>query len=307
VKTDWKQHRVGVLMGGLSSEREVSLDSGKGVHQALVERGYDCVALDWNRDVKLPELLARERIEVVWNALHGTFGEDGAVQGLLTCLAIPYTGSGILASALAMDKIASKRIFESNGVSTPPWRLIGADGDWRAAMDGIDLPVVIKPALEGSSVGVTIVKREAELDAAFALAARHRGPALIERFIAGTEVNTAVLGDEVLGSIEIIPAGEFYDYDAKYVRDDTQYLIPTTLPAATVEHIEEVALAAHRALGCSAHTRVDLRVSEAGEAFVLEVNTLPGMTSHSLLPKIAAHRGIDYATLCERILALASL
>jgi D-alanine-D-alanine ligase len=307
VKTDWKGRRVGVVYGGLSSEREVSLESGKGVIEALRGRGHDVAAIDWAPGTHLPSLLADGEVEVVWLALHGTYGEDGAVQGLLTCLGIPFTGSGILASALAMDKVASKRIFESNRVPTPAWRLVDPDREVAAQLAGLELPLVVKPALEGSSVGVTIVKRPDQLGPAIELARRHRGPILVEAFIAGAEVNTAILGDEVLGSIEIRPAGEFYDYEAKYLRDDTQYLIPTTLPAATVAALEEVARAAHRALGCSAYSRVDLLVAADGQASVLEVNTLPGMTSHSLLPKIAAHRGIDYATLCERILAMAAL
>lgn len=304
---DWKTKRVGVLYGGLSSEREVSLESGKGVAEALRGKGYDVAAIDWAPGTRLPDLLARERVDVVWIALHGTYGEDGAVQGLLTCLDIPYTGSGILASSLAMDKVVSKRIFESNGVPTPRWRLLDAGSDGKAALAELGLPLVVKPALEGSSVGVTIVRKADQLGAALALARKHRGPTLVEAFIAGAEVQPAILGDAVLGSIEIRPAVEFYDYEAKYIRDDTQYLIPTTLPADVVTRLEAAALAAHRALGCSAYSRVDLMVAKDGAPYVLEVNTLPGMTSHSLLPKIAAHRGIDYAGLCERILAMATL
>lgn len=301
------RRRVGVLMGGLSSEREVSLESGAGVLRALTERGHAPVAIDWTEEgPDLPALLARHRIEVVWNALHGTFGEDGAVQGLLTCQGIPYTGSGILASALAMDKVASKRIFDSGGVPTPRWRVVppraGPD-----SLDDFDLPLVIKPALEGSSVGVSIVKRREDLAPALALARRSPGPTLVEAFIPGAEICFGILAEEVIGSIEIRPATEFYDYDAKYKRDDTEYLVPAPLAPDALARAEKAALAAHQALGCSGYSRVDLRVSPAGEPFLLEVNTLPGMTSHSLIPKIAAHSGIDYATLCERILATAHL
>jgi len=301
--TDWKSARVGVIMGGLSSEREVSLESGAGVFAALTQRGYEVRAIDWTEDKRLAIELAAGRIEVVWNALHGTFGEDGAIQGLLTCLGIPYTGSGILASALAMDKVASKRIFDSSGVPTPRWRLVERPGDDR--LQDFGFPLVVKPALEGSSVGVSIVKGPAEVAGALALAARHRGPILVEEFIPGAEVCFGVLGDEILDSIEIRPATEFYDYDAKYKRDDTQYLIPAPLPAAVLARGREVSLAAHQALGCQGYSRVDLRIDPAGEPYLLEVNTLPGMTSHSLIPKAAAARGIDYAELCVRILTAA--
>ena len=302
--TDYRDARVGVLMGGLSSEREVSLESGAGVVEALMERGYDTVAIDWQEGMWLPNELEENDIEVVWNALHGTFGEDGAVQGMLTCLGLPYTGSGILPSALAMDKVASKRIFESGGVPTPRWRIVPPEAGV-AFIEDFGLPLVVKPALEGSSVGVSIVRDRGELPAALELARRHRGPTLVESYVAGAEVCVGILDQDVLGTIEIRPASGFYDYDAKYKRDDTQYLMPAPLPAATVQRIEAAALAAHRALGCSGYSRVDLRIDESGGPFLLEINTLPGMTSHSLIPKIAAHRGISYADLCERILSLA--
>jgi D-alanine-D-alanine ligase len=204
-----------------------------------------------------------------------------------------------------MDKVVSKRIFESFGVPTPRWEIVPPDADGHAAAKRLGYPLVVKPALEGSSVGVTIVKQPEQLADALALARKHRGPTLLEAFLGGPEINTAILDDQVLGSIEIRPAVEFYDYEAKYLRDDTQYLIPVPLPAGVVARVEQVALAAHRALACGSYSRVDLKLAAGGAPYVLEVNTLPGMTSHSLLPKIAAHRGIDYATLCERILALA--
>lgn len=291
-------------MGGLSSEREVSLESGAGVLAALVERGFDAVAIDWEEGMWLPNELEENDLDVVWIALHGTYGEDGAVQGLLACLGLPYTGSGILASALAMDKVASKRIFESNGVPTPRWRIVPPEAG-EAFVADFPLPLVVKPALEGSSVGVSIVRERGELAGALALARRHRGPTLVEAYVAGAEVCVGILDDQVLGTIEIRPATGFYDYDAKYKRDDTQYLMPAPLPAATLERVEAAGLAAHRALGCSGYSRVDLRIDEAGAPFLLEVNTLPGMTSHSLIPKIAAYRGIGYGELCERVLSLA--
>ncbi len=292
-------------MGGLSAERAVSLDTGRGVYDALVSRGHDCVAIDWVEGTSVADLVHDANIDVVWNALHGTYGEDGAVQGLLQCLGIPYTGSGILASSLAMDKVASKRIFESHDIPTPGWFIAAAEATADSVLANVAVPLVIKPANEGSSVGVTIVTEPGQIPAALELARRCHGPTLVETFIAGTEIQTGILDDVVLGSIDVRPAVEFYDYDAKYCRDDTQYLTPT-LPADLLARAETAALDAHRSLMCGSYSRVDMRVSESGEPYVLEVNTLPGMTSHSLLPKIAANKGIDYASLCERILSSAN-
>ena len=291
--------RVAVLMGGLSSEREVSLETGTGVLAALVERGYDAVGIDWTEGLDLGAAL--DGAGVVWNALHGTYGEDGSVQGLLDCLQIPYTGDGVLACALAMDKIVAKELFAFHGVPTPSGGIVESLAEARA----IGVPCVIKPVAEGSSVGVTIVREASALEAGYERAAACHGPVMVEPYIDGYEIQTAILGGEVLGSVEVRPAVEFYDYQAKYQRDDTQYLVPPSIDPAWTERAEAAALAAFRALRCQAYGRVDLRVSNEGEPFVLEVNTLPGMTSHSLLPKIAARAGIDYATLCERILALA--
>lgn len=293
--------RVAVVMGGLSAEREVSLNTGAGVHAALLEKGWDAVAVDWREGTSIAQLLEAAKPAVVWNALHGTFGEDGAIQGLCQCLGIPCTGSGILASALAMDKVASKRIFEHNGVPTPRWRIVESAAelaDW-------PVPCVVKPGNEGSSVGVTIVDDHAQKAEAFALARKYHGPVLVEDYIAGTEVFVGILDGAVLGSVEVRPATKFYDYEAKYKRTDTQYLIPPQLDRALTEKIEVAALAAYTSLGCSGHSRPDLRVTPGGDVFVLEVNTLPGMTKTSLLPKIARSIGMDYPTLCEKILASA--
>ena len=312
--------RVAVVMGGLSAEREVSLDTGAGVLAALQERGWDVVAIDWQPGASLAHQLEQSGAAVVWNALHGTWGEDGAVQGLSACLQLPCTGSGILASALAMDKVMSKRIFESNRLQTPRWRLLphapgtpGTEGtpgtpstpDGDALADW-PLPFVVKPANEGSSVGVSIVDTRDQLDAALATARQFHGPVIVEDYIAGTEVFVGILNDRVLGSVEVRPATRFYDYEAKYKRTDTKYLIPPELPAPVIERAQDVALAAYRALGCTGHARPDLRISTTGDVFVLEVNTLPGMTKTSLLPKIAASIGMDYPTLCEHILETAS-
>jgi D-alanine-D-alanine ligase len=296
--------RIAVVLGGLSAEREVSLNTGAGVLKALTERGWDVVGIDWKEGTSLPTLLAEAGAQVVWNALHGTYGEDGAVQGLCTSMQIPCTGSGILASALAMDKVMSKRIFESNGVPTPKWRILAAH-EGPDALASFPLPLVIKPANEGSSVGVSVVDERSQLPDAIALARRHHGPVIVEEYIAGTEVFVGILDGRALGSVEVRPATKFYDYEAKYKRNDTKYLIPPELAADVLGRAEQYALAAYHALGCSGHARPDLRINAAGEAFVLEVNTLPGMTATSLLPKIAKSVGMDYATLCEQILASA--
>jgi len=318
--------RVAVVMGGLSAEREVSLDTGAGVLAALLEKGWDAVGIDWKPGTSLARLLEQCGAKVVWNALHGTYGEDGAVQGLCACLGLPCTGSGVLASALAMDKVMSKRIFESNRVPTPGWRLLAHEPSDRDAMiaspgsagarstpagsaelGDIAFPCVVKPANEGSSVGVSIVDARAELAAALAAARQYHGPVIVEDYIAGTEVFVGILNGRVLGSVEVRPATRFYDYEAKYKRSDTKYLIPPEIAKDVVARCEQLALAAYEALGCSGHARPDLRVSTTNEVFVLEVNTLPGMTKTSLLPKIAKSIGMDYPTLCEQILETAVL
>jgi len=296
-----KTKRIAVLMGGPSSERDVSLKTGEGVFNALVGLGYTVQAIDWSPEgTSLPALLEAANVEVVWNALHGTYGEDGAVQGLLQCMGIACTGSGVLASALAMDKVASKRVFESHGIATPTWQIY----DPKEAIR-IPFPIVIKPANEGSSVGVSVVRNADQVEPALALAMQQGGTVLIEEYIEGHEVFVGVLGEDALGTIEVRTSKGFYDYEAKYLRDDTEYLIPAELPEALCEELSALALGAHHALGCASYSRVDIRVRENGEAFVLEVNTLPGMTGQSLMPKVAKYAGVDYPALCEQILLAA--
>jgi D-alanine-D-alanine ligase len=293
-------------MGGLSSEREVSLNTGRPVLAALVSRGHDAVGIDWAAGTHLPTLLAEAKVNVVWNALHGTFGEDGCVQGLLECLQIPYTGSGVLASALAMDKVLSKRILDQTGVPTPRWALVPQRPD---GVDTLDFPTpcVVKPSREGSSVGVSIVRDRADLPGAVALARGHRGVVLVEEYVKGPEISVGVLDDEVIGTVQIQPAKEFYDYEAKYLRDDTIYTVPAPLAPEVDAQVRAHALSAHKLFGCAGYSRVDLLVGPGGKPQVLEVNTLPGMTDHSLIPKIARHAGIDYAELVVRILRTAAL
>jgi D-alanine-D-alanine ligase len=297
-----KGKRVGVIMGGPSAERDVSLRSGAGVLAALTQKGYDAVAIDWTGD-DLGLRLKADRVEVAWIALHGTFGEDGCVQGLLECSRIPYTGSGVLASALAMDKVATRRIFDQESIESPRWRRFYGAAD----VARIGLPLVVKPSSEGSSVGVSIVKTDAQLQPALDAARKLHGVVLLEEYVKGREINVGVLDDEALGEVEIRPATEFYDYEAKYLRSDTQYLVPAPITDAERHMLNDLAVRAHKALGCAGATRVDLILTPDGRAVCLEINTLPGMTEKSLLPKIAAHRGMDYATLVERILATAAL
>lgn len=301
-----KNRRIGVLMGGLSAEREVSLKSGAAVHQALLGQGYDAVAIDVGRD--LAAVLVRERIEAAFIALHGRYGEDGCVQGLLELMQIPYTGSGVLASALAMHKLYSKQAFVAGGILTAPFRPFRRGETPRLAELPFGLPLVVKPVQEGSSVGVSIVKEESELATALELAFRHDDEILVEQYIKGQEVQVGILDDRPIGAIEIVPLKEFYDYEAKYTDGMAEHIFPARLEPALYEKAQRIGLAAHRALGCSGYSRVDLLVTDAGECYVLEVNTLPGMTALSLLPEIASKgAGLSFEALVERIIESATL
>ncbi len=296
--------RVGVVMGGPSAERQVSLSSGRMVLAALLGRGHDAVGIDWRGlEHDLVATLRHEKIDVVWMALHGTYGEDGCVQGLLECAGIPYTGSGVLASSIAMDKVATRRVFDQEGIESPRWRRYHGAAD----VARVGYPMVVKPSSEGSSVGVSIVKHEGELAAALEKARAGKGVVLLEEYVKGREINVGILDGEALGEVEIRPATEFYDYEAKYVRNDTQYFVPAPISPDERQRLHDLARRAHAALGCAGASRVDLILGADGRDICLELNTLPGMTDHSLLPKIAAHRGIDYGTLVERILQSAAL
>ncbi len=296
--------RVAVVMGGHSSEREVSLDSGRNVLAALRARGVDAHAVDG-----IPALLDALRAghyARVFNILHGNRGggEDGVLQGALESLRVPYTGSGVLGSALSMDKVRTKQVWIAEGLPTPRFVVLRRQkraSDVQAAAAKLGLPVIVKPACEGSSVGVSRVLRESDLPAAVELAARYPGDLLVEEMIVGDELTVAVLGRQALPSIRIVPKGEFYDYHAKYVAEDTQYLCPG-LEGAAEEEIRALALAAFDAAGCSGWGRVDIMRGRDGRNALLEVNTAPGMTSHSLVPKAARTLGIDFETLCWRVL-----
>jgi D-alanine-D-alanine ligase len=304
VTWDVKQRRVAVIMGGPSAEREVSLRSGRRVVEALLGRGYDAVGIDWTgADCNLWTELRRERAEVAFIALHGTLGEDGCVQGLLECCAIPYTGSSVMASALAMDKVASRRVFDQECIESPRWCVYRGAAD----VQRIGFPLVVKPSREGSSVGVSIVRSQEYLDAALSTARRLHGVVLIEEYVRGREIEVAVLDGEVLGDVEIRPVTEFYDYAAKYERSDTQYLVPAPLSSVERQLVHDLGRRAHAALGCAGATRTDLLLTDSGRAVCLEVDTLPGLTERSLVPKIAQQAGLGFPELVERILASASL
>ncbi|MEW6585183.1 MAG: D-alanine--D-alanine ligase [Nitrospirota bacterium] len=290
--------RIGVLMGGTSAEREVSLRSGAAIYNTLKGAGYDVVALDAGDD--LCDGLKREKIEMAFLALHGGYGENGAIQGMLEILGIPYTGSGVLASALAMDKEASKKIFLYHGVPVPPFVVVGKEQ--RAKSVGFPLPWVVKPAAEGSSIGVSIVKEERQFPEALEKAYTYGPKAIVEEFIDGKEIHIGVLNKKALGGVEVRPALEFYNYEAKYTAGLTEYILPPELGEEAYEKAKETALAAHNALGCRGATRVDLRIDRQGDPFVLEVNTIPGMTETSLLPKIAGLAGLRFPDLIEEIL-----
>lgn len=300
-----RRRRVGVLLGGRSSERDVSLLSGNAVAGALESLGLDVVRIDVDLDVA--RRLEAERIQVAFIALHGRWGEDGCIQGLLESLAIPYTGSGVTSSAIAMDKVLSKRLFEAAGLPVAEWTVLSGDDPVDASSLPFGLPCVVKPSREGSSVGVHVVREAARLPEAVADARTHAGAVLVERFVKGREINAAVLDDRTLGAIEIVPASGFYDYAAKYVSATTRYLFPAPLPEERYAEACALASKAHRALGCSGATRTDLILGDDGRFVVLEVNTLPGMTATSLLPKMAAGEGIGFEELCLRILCGASL
>jgi len=297
--------KIGVLMGGLSSEREVSVASGNAILEALKGKGYDAVAVDVGRDVG--EQLRKSGVEVAFNGLHGKFGEDGAIQGLLEILGIPFTGSGILASAMGMNKIISKTVFKAYGLHVGPFMVVSA-GDKEpltTAQMELGFPLVVKPSSEGSSVGVSVVNTGDELAPAVKLAFSYDREVLIEKYIRGMEVQVGVLGGRALGAIEIVPKDVFYSYKAKYEQGMSEHFFPARVPEAVYKRTLDAGLAAHRALGCRGYSRVDFIIDAAGDPYILEVNTLPGMTATSLLPDIARGVGMSFPDLVEEILRLA--
>ncbi|SKB32313.1 D-alanine--D-alanine ligase [Luteibacter sp. 22Crub2.1] len=296
--------RVAVVLGGNSAEREVSLDSGRGVLEALRSLGVDAHPIDG-----IPALLDAVRaghFARVFNILHGAGGENGELQGALQSLGVPYTGSGVLGSALSLDKVRAKQVWIALGLPTPKFKALPRGADVHAAARDVGFPLIVKPAWEGSSVGVTRVFDEAGLDAAVELARRYPGDMLMETLIEGDaseggEYTVGILGREVLPTIKIVPKGDYYDYNAKYVAEDTQYIVPG-LSGEAEEAMRALALQAFDAVDCFGWGRVDVMRDRHGKNWLLEVNTAPGMTSHSLVPKAAAVAGLDYAGLCWRVL-----
>ena len=295
--------KVAVLLGGKSAEREVSLKSGGMILKALQSRSVDAHAFDpAERGL---EALIDERFEQVFIALHGRFGEDGTVQGILEWLGIPYTGSGVLASALAMDKVRTKLLWQASGLLTPAYEVLTKDSDFKAVAHKLGLPVMVKPVNEGSSIGMTKVRAAEALDEAYALAANYDRFVMAEKFIEGPELTGAILGDAPLPLIRLETPRDFYDYEAKYVANDTRYIVPSGLADKKEQELRALCLRAFRALGCRGWGRVDLMLDAAGEPYLLEVNTVPGMTDHSLVPMAARAAGLSYPDLCLRILELA--
>ena len=301
--------RVAVLKGGRSAEREVSLNTGEQVSAALAESGFDVVEIDTGDDEFVVELV-RSEADVAFICLHGRFGEDGTVQGLCELIEMPYVGSGVLASALAMDKVMSKQFLSLANIPTPEYVVLhrGQELETEQITAALGPKTVVKPANEGSAIGVTIVHSPVELPAAVGLAFKYDRSVLVERFVAGTEVTVGVLGNEhplALPTLEIVPAHEFYDYDSKYLPGMSRHIIPARISANARRECERLSVAAHVALGCRGMSRSDLIVTAEEEALFLETNTIPGMTKTSLLPDAARAAGIEFPALCLRLVELA--
>ena len=292
--------RVAVLLGGDSSEREVSLLSGSAVLTALQRRGVDVHAFD-PRDRALPQLLD-ERFDRVWIALHGPGGEDGTLQGALEYLGMPYTGSGVMGSAIGMDKLRTKRLAQAIGVATADHVVLRGPQDFEIAVERLGLPMIVKPATQGSSVGMTKVERESALPAAYEAAAALESSVFAEAWITGKEYTVAVLQERALPAIRIETPQTFYDYEAKYFRDDTRYFVPSGLSRQAEQHLANLAVAACDAVGASGWGRADFMADATGRPLLLEVNTVPGMTSHSLVPMAARAAEIDFDELVWRVL-----
>lgn len=302
--------RVGVVMGGSSGEREVSLRTGDAIARALEDKGHDVARVDLGAGDDWSARMRAARVDVAFLALHGRLGEDGCVQGLCEVLGVPYTGSGVLASALAMDKVKAKELFRQHNIPTPPAYTFTVDDDLADIEEihgSFGFPVIVKPRGEGSSLGLAKVNGFSELVEAIHKALLLDDVIMVERFIAAREVQVGVLDGRVLGAIEVAPKNGIYDYEAKYTPGMTEYFMPARLPPTRYLGVLNLAERAVRALGCTGACRVDLLVTEGENEFVLEVNTLPGMTPTSLLPKIAAAAGYDFTSLCEAILASARL
>jgi D-alanine-D-alanine ligase len=302
-----KDKKVGVLMGGMSSEREISLKTGEAIVSSLKRLGYQTVAIDVDQNIC--QKLLKERVDVAFIALHGRYGEDGAIQGLLEIMNIPYTGSGVAASAMAMDKIVAKSLFKSEGILTPDYIALTEEevaSFCRSLESGeslpFDFPVVVKPSSEGSTIGVRIVRDRGDMKEAVEEAKSYSPTIFVEKYVKGAEITVGVIEGETVPTIEIVPRSHFYDYTAKYTKGMTEYRLTTSLDEATDRQVHEIALRAYRVLGCRGAARVDLIVDTDMTPWILEVNTIPGMTETSLLPKAAESVGISFDVLVERML-----
>jgi len=299
--TDAKEFgRVAVLLGGDSTEREISLLSGNAVLAALQRRGVDAHAFD-PRERSLPKLVD-DRFDRVWIALHGPGGEDGTLQGALEYLGVPYTGSGVMGSAIGMDKLRTKRLAHAIGVATADYVVLRGPQDFEIAIERLGVPMIVKPATQGSSVGMSKVEKAADLPAAYELAAKIETAVFAEPWITGKEYTVAVLQGQALPSIRIETPKTFYDYEAKYFRDDTRYFCPSGLSVPAEQHLANLAVAAFEAVGASGWGRADFMTDATGRPLLLEVNTIPGMTDHSLVPMAARATGIDFDELVWRVL-----
>jgi D-alanine-D-alanine ligase len=296
------RYKVGVLAGGSSNEREISLKSGAAVLGALERRGINAVFLDVNEN-DLENVIRRSGIDLAFIALHGRFGEDGIAQSLLGKMRIPYTGSGPEASHLALDKLASKEIFRSKGLLVPPWKVIRSTGDISSGIEW--MPCVVKPRSEGSSIGLSVVRRSGCLEHAVIKALEYDEDVIIEKFVEGREITVSILDGRALPVIEIIAQDGTYDFDAKYKSNATRYAVLSDSSGAEIPAARETALKAHKALGCRGFSRVDMRLADKGACYVLEVNTIPGLTERSLLPMAAKAEGLDLGELCVKMLKAA--
>lgn len=294
--------KVAVLMGGWSAERAVSLNSGQAVLNALLRSGVDAQGLDVQRETIMRELI-NGQFDRAFIILHGRGGEDGVMQGALEVLGLPYTGSGVMASALAMDKLRSKQLLEGAGIPTPPYLVLAEDFDPDYVVATLGLPLMVKPALEGSSIGMSKVVETEDLAAAWQQATAFKGDVLVERWIEGREYTVAILGDTPLPAICLETPRDFYDYEAKYQASDTRYLCPCGLDTEEEQRLQRLALAAFKALGAGGWGRVDIMCTQDGTPYVIELNTVPGMTDHSLVPMAAKAAGIGFDELVLRILA----
>ncbi|MDI6744041.1 MAG: D-alanine--D-alanine ligase [Thermodesulfovibrionales bacterium] len=306
--------KIGVLMGGVSSEREVSLRSGSAVFNALKKLGYNAVEIDAASNIC--EVLKKEKIDIAFLVLHGGWGEDGSIQGLLEVMGIPYTGSDVISSAIAMNKSASKKIFLYHKIPVPPFRVVERsalsverfrkNSELRTPNSELKIdfgmPWVVKPASEGSSVGVSIVRDKGQIESALKNGFSYGNEIIIEKYIEGKEVHIGILNNRVLGGVEVKTSLEFYSYEAKYTAGLTEYILPPKIEEAVYMKARDITLSANKALGCSGATRADLRIDRDGNPYVLEVNTIPGMTETSLLPKIAKEAGLNFSALVEEIL-----